>query len=95
MKKSLELFSAENMEVKIIQGINCLDPAETVKKLGNNFKDWLYYNAKTIEQYYVDKFLARYNNQVNMAKKDMINNLKSIFANRLNHIETDIALSAI
>ena len=61
----------------------------------NNFKDWLYYNAKTIEQYYVDKFLARYNNQVNMAKKDMINNLKSIFANRLNHIETDIALGAI
>ena len=95
MKKSLELFSAENIEVKIIQGINGLDPAETVKKLGNNFKDWLYYNAKTIEQYYVDKFLARYNNQVNMAKKDMINNLKSIFANRLDHIETDIALGAI
>lgn len=95
MKKSLELFSAENIEVKIIQGINGLDPAETVRKLGNKFKDWLYLNAKTIEQYYVDKFLARYNNQLNMAKKDMINNLKSIFANRLDHIETDIALGAI
>jgi DNA primase len=95
MKNSLELFSSEGMEVKLVQGISGLDPAETVEKFGKNFKNWLYTNAKTIEQYYVDKFLSQYNAKVNLAKSKMIKDLREIFSTRLNNIETEIALGAI
>lgn len=95
MQKSLELFSKYDIELKLIQGISGLDPDETVKKLGESFQSWLFSNAKTIEQYYVDKFLGEYSNKVNDAKRIMIKNLKTIFKNRLDHIETEIALGAI
>ena len=58
-------------------------------------KPWLIQNAKTIEQYFTDKFLNEYNIGLNNLKRGLLIKVGDVFKNRLNRIETEIALSSI
>lgn len=95
MLNSLDLFDKHNLLLKIVEGKRGYDPAEMVNELKEGCKPWLIQNAKTIEQYFTDKFLNEYNIGLNNLKRGLLIKVGDVFKNRLNRIETEIALSSI
>lgn len=95
MTDSLDLFDKHNMLLKIVEGEKGLDPAEMAEIKKDDFGNWLLSNAETVEQFYINKFLNEYHNKVNNAKRDLIYQLADVFPNRLDRIESEIALSTI
>jgi DNA primase len=95
MKRSLKKFNNNDVTLKLATDKNGLDPADKVKELKNDFWPWLLKNAKTIEQYYVDKFMERYNSQIIDAKRELLNNLGNVFKDRTNKLETEFALTSV
>lgn len=95
MLNSLDLFDKHNLLLKIVEGKRGYDPAEMANELKEGCKPWLIQNAKTIEQYFTDKFLNEYNIGLNNLKRGLLIKVGDVFKNRLNRIETEIALSSI
>jgi DNA primase len=92
---NLDIFDKYDILLKIVEGERGLDPAEMALKLKGDFKDWLLDKALTVEQFFSDKFLNEYNIETNKAKRKLIYKLEEIFKNKLDRIETEIALSSI
>jgi DNA primase len=93
--RSLDLFDKQNILLKIVHGKNNMDPDDMANIMGAKFKDWILKNAKTPEQFFANKYLEEFNLEVNEAQRKAIENVAETFGNRLDRIETEIALSSL
>ena len=95
MKRSIKIFKQFDVNIELVKGESGKDPAEMVEDKKYKLEEWITNNSKTIEQYYIDDYLEKYNSQVNKAKKELLNNLSETFDGEFDKLEKEIALGSV
>lgn len=94
MQRSIKTLKKEEINIKLIRGKNGRDPAEMAEKYKAKLVKWINKNTKTVEQYYIDKFMSQYESKIIDAKKDLIKDLSSVFNNDFS-ISEELALERV
>lgn len=95
MKRSIKMFDEYGITLKMVKDSTGKDPAEKFAEIEEDFEDWAVRNAKTPEQFYIDKHLNNYYTEINGAKRNLIKKISDSFGDRLDKIETEFALSSV